>query len=77
MIELSTLLLNIFADALVYPATFFYKSPNERLIKGRGDEYCGISVNTLGRHGPNPTKIGNLVIYAARCSTAGLTSLLA
>jgi hypothetical protein len=37
--------------------------PKRGLSKEEAAEYCGVSVNTLGRHGPTPTKIGDRIIY--------------
>jgi hypothetical protein len=36
------------------------------LSKEEGAEYCGVSVNTLVRHGPSPTKIGERSVYDRR-----------
>ena len=40
--------------------------PKRGLSKDEAAEYCGVSVNTLGRHGPMPTKIGDRSIYDRR-----------
>jgi DNA-directed RNA polymerase specialized sigma24 family protein len=40
--------------------------PKRGLSKDEAAEYCGVSVNTLGRHGPVPTKIGDRTIYDRR-----------
>ena len=40
--------------------------PKRGLSKDEAAEYCGVSVNTLGRHGPTPTKIGDRIIYDRR-----------
>ena len=40
--------------------------PKRGLSKEEAAEYCGVSVNTLGRHGPTPTKIGDRIIYDRR-----------
>jgi hypothetical protein len=40
--------------------------PKRGLSKEEAAEYCGMSVNTLGRYGPTPTKIGNRIIYDRR-----------
>jgi hypothetical protein len=40
--------------------------PKRGLSKDEAAEYCGVSVNTLGRHGPTPTKIGDRTIYDRR-----------
>lgn len=40
--------------------------PKLGLSKDEAAEYCGVSVNTLGRHGPTPTKIGDRTIYDRR-----------
>jgi hypothetical protein len=36
------------------------------LSKDEAAEYCGVSANTLGKHGPPPTKIGERIIYDRR-----------
>jgi hypothetical protein len=36
------------------------------LSKDEAAEYCGVSLNTLRRHGPTPTKIGDRIIYDRR-----------
>ena len=40
--------------------------PKRGLSKDEAAEYCGVSPNTLGRHGPTPTKIGDRIIYDRR-----------
>jgi hypothetical protein len=40
--------------------------PKRGLSREEAAEYCGVSVNTLGRHGPAPTKIGDRTIYDRR-----------
>jgi hypothetical protein len=40
--------------------------PKRGLSKDEAAEYCGVSVNTLGRHGPTPTKIGDRIVYDRR-----------
>jgi hypothetical protein len=40
--------------------------PKRGLSKDEAAEYCGVSMNTLGRHGPTPTKIGDRIIYDRR-----------
>jgi hypothetical protein len=40
--------------------------PKRGLSKNEAAEYCGVSANTLGRHGPMPTKIGDRMIYDRR-----------
>ena len=40
--------------------------PKRGLSKDEAAEYCGVSVNTLGRYGPTPTKIGDRIIYDRR-----------
>ena len=40
--------------------------PKRGLSKDEAAEYCGVSANTLGRHGPTPTKIGDRIIYDRR-----------
>jgi hypothetical protein len=40
--------------------------PKRGLSKDEAAEYCGVSVNTLDRHGPTPTRIGDRVIYDRR-----------
>ena len=40
--------------------------PKRGLSKDEAAEYCGVSVNTLVRHGPTPTKIGDRTIYDRR-----------
>jgi hypothetical protein len=40
--------------------------PKRGLSRDEAAEYCGVSVNTLGRHGPTPTKIGDRIIYDRR-----------
>ena len=40
--------------------------PKRGLSKDEAAEYCGVSVTTLGRHGPTPTKIGDRIIYDRR-----------
>jgi hypothetical protein len=37
--------------------------PKRGLSKEEAAEYCGVSANTLVRHGPTPTKIGDRAIY--------------
>jgi hypothetical protein len=36
--------------------------PKRGLSKGKAAEYCGVSLNTLERHDPTPTKIGGRTI---------------
>jgi|SRR5215469_3781461 len=54
--------------------------PKRGLSKDEAAEYCGVSVNTLSRHGPNATRIGDRVVYDRRVldrwldELAGLTS---
>lgn len=40
--------------------------PKRGLSKDEAAEYCGVSVNTLGRYGPTPSKIGDRIIYDRR-----------
>jgi len=40
--------------------------PKRGLSKDEAAEYCGVSANTLTRHGPTPTKIGDRTIYDRR-----------
>jgi hypothetical protein len=40
--------------------------PKRGLSKEEAAEYCGVSVNTLIRHGPTATKIGDRTIYDRR-----------
>jgi hypothetical protein len=40
--------------------------PKRGLSKNEAAEYCGVSVKTLDRHGPTPTKIGDRTIYDRR-----------
>jgi hypothetical protein len=40
--------------------------PKRGLSKDEAAEYCGVSVTTLGRYGPTPTKIGDRIIYDRR-----------
>ena len=40
--------------------------PKRGLSKDEAAEYCGVSANTLSRHGPTPTKIGDRTIYDRR-----------
>jgi hypothetical protein len=40
--------------------------PKRGLSKDEAAEYCGVSPNTLGRHGPSPSKIGDRVVYDRR-----------
>lgn len=40
--------------------------PKRGLSKDEAAEYCGVSPNTLGRHGPTPTKIGDRIVYDRR-----------
>jgi hypothetical protein len=40
--------------------------PKRGLSKEEAAEYCGISVNTLGRYGPTPSKIGDRTVYDRR-----------
>ena len=40
--------------------------PKRGLSRDEAAEYCGVSVNTLGRYGPTPTKIGDRIIYDRR-----------
>jgi hypothetical protein len=57
--------------------------PKRGLSKDEAAEYCGVSVNTLGRHGPTPTKIGDRTVYDRRVldrwldELAGLTAAAA
>ena len=37
--------------------------PKRGLTKGEASEYCGISDKTLERYGPEPSKIGERVVY--------------
>jgi hypothetical protein len=43
-----------------------FNLPKRGLSKDEAAEYCGVSVNTLGRHGPTPTKIGDRIVYDRR-----------
>ena len=40
--------------------------PKRGLSKEEAAEYCGVSINTLTRHGPTATKIGDRTIYDRR-----------
>jgi hypothetical protein len=40
--------------------------PKRGLSKEEAAEYCGVSINTLIRHGPTVTKIGDRTIYDRR-----------
>ena len=40
--------------------------PKRGLSKDEAAEYCSVSANTLSRHGPTPTKIGDRTIYDRR-----------
>jgi hypothetical protein len=40
--------------------------PKRGLSKDEAAEYCGVSVNTLTRHGPTAAKIGDRTIYDRR-----------
>jgi hypothetical protein len=40
------------------------------LSKDEAAEYCGVSANTLGKHGPPPTKIGDRTLYDRRFDRA-------
>lgn len=40
--------------------------PKRGLSRDEAAEYCGVSANTLARHGPTPTKIGDRIIYDRR-----------
>jgi hypothetical protein len=40
--------------------------PKRGLSKDEAAEYCGVSPNTLGRHGPTANKIGDRIIYDRR-----------
>ena len=40
--------------------------PKRGLSKDEAAEYCGVSLNTLRRHGPTPAKIGDRIIYDRR-----------
>jgi len=40
--------------------------PKRGLSRDEAAEYCGVSVKSLGRHGPTPTKIGDRIIYDRR-----------
>jgi hypothetical protein len=40
--------------------------PKRGLSKDEAAEYCGVSVNTLSRHGPTPSKIGDRTVYDRR-----------
>jgi hypothetical protein len=55
--------------------------PKRGLSLDEASEYCGVSRNTLMRHGPVPIKIGERTIYDRRAldrwldQLAGLTAL--
>jgi hypothetical protein len=49
--------------------------PKRGLSKEEAAEYCGVSVNTLGRHGPTPTKIGDRTVYDRRVLDTWLDKL--
>jgi len=49
--------------------------PKRGLSKDEAAEYCGVSANTLSRHGPTPTKIGDRTIYDRRVLDRGLDEL--
>jgi hypothetical protein len=49
--------------------------PKRGLSKDEAAEYCGVSANTLGRHGPTPTKIGDRIVYDRRVLDAWLDEL--
>jgi hypothetical protein len=40
--------------------------PKRGLSLAEAAEYCGVSDKTLQRHGPDPTKIGERVVYDRR-----------
>jgi hypothetical protein len=40
--------------------------PKRCLSADQAAEYCNVSKNTLARHGPNPTKIGDRSVYDRR-----------
>ena len=56
--------------------------PRRCLSADEAAEYCGVSRNTLVRHGPAPTKIGERCVYDRRVldrwldGLAGLANLL-
>jgi hypothetical protein len=43
-----------------------FNLPKRGLSGDEAAEYCGVSKNTLTRHGPAPTKIGDRVVYDRR-----------
>jgi predicted DNA-binding transcriptional regulator AlpA len=51
--------------------------PKRGLSLDEAAEYCGVSRNSLLRHGPNPTKIGDRSVYDRRVLDAWLDHLAA
>lgn len=49
--------------------------PKRGLSKDEAAEYCGVSLNTLRRHGPTPAKIGDRIIYDRRVLDCWLDEL--